>query len=689
MQIDAATDARVESANDIAIGSIPRRVVSVLGVTITDVTKQNAFRLLEGLVRDGDGRCHSAFIVNAHTLNVATEQSDYRDILNSADFVFNDGTGVRWAARQRGIELRDNLVGTDLIPEFFHATAGRHYRYFLLGAEPDTIEKAAAVARDRIVGWTQAGYHHGFIQNGQNDDVIGRINASRADVLLVGMGNPIQERWIHGQQRRLRVPLAIGVGGLFDHWIDKPRRAPLWVRRMGCEWVHKLLLQPHKWRRYLLGNPKFLIRIARAKQQDLADMQACNGAALRHCRSESNIVFRETAPMIQHATTLELEPAVMHGSDTHLGGISVVMPAFEGGGAQRDMVLLCNAIAAKGVPITIIILRNEGSLRSLVDPAIPIVEIPGHRIRYAIPGLRRAFRQLKPRFVVGSESNLNLCCLLAARSLPRAVRPRIVLREVGSPSAAQKHDPHWQNRVAYGVLRRMYRTADQVITLTNGARRDLIENFSVPAHKVSAMCSNAVITAEVADRIARWDGEQGREQDLIVSVGRLSPEKNHRLLLQALALLGRNRPWRLALVGDGKERPALEEFVRANGISQQSHFCWLRRRPIRLADAGQSCGLLVHLRRALQRDHRSARLRHAGSLDGLPVRPAGNITKWTVWHPRAARRCCRNGRGDRGGARQSRRPRIFEVSCSQLHRRAHGGQFPRDHCGYLNRSPTT
>ena len=276
-----ASVAKQQGLSDIhvALRSIPQRLVSVLGVKICDVTKTDAMRLMNGLVRAGAGRCHSVYIVNTHTLNVATEQPDYRDVLNSADYVFNDGTGVRWAARQRGVELRANLVGTDLIPEFFHATAHSGYRYFLLGADPDTIEKAAAVARGRFVGWTQAGYLHGYVENDQIDALVKRINASRSDMLLVGMGNPIQERWIHRYQSRLRVPLVIGIGGMFDHWIDKPRRAPLWVRKMGCEWMHKLLLQPHKWRRYILGNPEFLFRMTVSKRRDLAAMQLDEGDA--------------------------------------------------------------------------------------------------------------------------------------------------------------------------------------------------------------------------------------------------------------------------------------------------------------------------------------------------------------------------------------------------------------------------
>ncbi len=248
------------------------------------------------------------------------------------------------------------------------------------------------------------------------------------------------------------------------------------------------------------------------------------------------------------------------------------MRAFEGGGAQRDMILLCNALAAKGVPLVVLVLRNEGPLRHLLDPAIRSIEIPGGRIRYAIPGLRRLILDIAPRLVISSESNLNLCCLAAVRSLPRATRPKLVLREVGSPSIAQSHDPHLQNRIAYRVLRHLYRYADKVVTLTRGARQDLAKNFSVPDRTLSWMPSNAVIPPAAAARIERWDGEAGRERDLIVCVGRLSAEKDHRTLLRAMALLPKNRPWRLAVVGDGRERAALEQFVRDHGLSERTTF---------------------------------------------------------------------------------------------------------------------
>ena len=243
--------------------------VRVLGVSINNLTQTEAIALIESWMLKQDS-ARSVYIVNAHTLNLASENPSYRAALNACDRVFADGTGVRWAARLRGVRLKENLVGTDLVPRMFSDTAGRGYRYYLLGASPGSIERAAKKCETDFSGWTLAGYHHGYAIDAGSDEVIEKINAARPHLLLVGMGNPLQELWIHRHQKQLRVPVCIGVGGLFNHWAGDLQRAPEWVRRQGIEWLQLLLQQPNKWRRYLLGNPKFLMRIIRELPNDLA-----------------------------------------------------------------------------------------------------------------------------------------------------------------------------------------------------------------------------------------------------------------------------------------------------------------------------------------------------------------------------------------------------------------------------------
>ncbi len=240
--------------------------LDVLGVTIRDLTMEDALSLVTDLLTRDDRCTRTLFYVNAHTLNLATEDPSYRDVLNGADVVFGDGTGVRWAARLRGVHLRANLNGTDLTPALFERTAGRGFRYYLLGARPEAIDQAAATARELFPGWIQAGLPSRLRDAGGDARAHRRDRRLGPHLLMVAMGNPLQERWIAEHRDALCVPLCTGVGGLFDYWAGNLDRAPGWVRRAGIEWLHILWRQPHKARRYLLGNPRFLLRVVRGRR---------------------------------------------------------------------------------------------------------------------------------------------------------------------------------------------------------------------------------------------------------------------------------------------------------------------------------------------------------------------------------------------------------------------------------------
>jgi N-acetylglucosaminyldiphosphoundecaprenol N-acetyl-beta-D-mannosaminyltransferase len=241
--------------------------VVVCGVRITNVSKEEAVVRMRQLVEAVPPRPHAVYIVNAHTVNLACDSAEYRALLNRGDYVFGDGTGIRWAARLQGVRMRDNLVGTDLIPLFFSRTRDAGHRYYLLGGKEETVAAAAAHVAQRY-GVEVAGHHHGHFTPAENGSVVAAINAASPDVLLVAMGNPVQERWIHDNLPALRARLCVGIGGLVDHWGGTLTRAPAWVRRHGFEWAQIMLQQPHKWRRYVLGNPKFLWRVARQRRTD-------------------------------------------------------------------------------------------------------------------------------------------------------------------------------------------------------------------------------------------------------------------------------------------------------------------------------------------------------------------------------------------------------------------------------------
>jgi N-acetylglucosaminyldiphosphoundecaprenol N-acetyl-beta-D-mannosaminyltransferase len=235
----------------------------LLGVRFDRLRRQRALDLLESML--GQGRGQKVFIVNAHTLNLSWRDPAYRSVLNDADLLLNDGSGVQLASWMEGRPFPDNLVGTDLIPEFCRRAERRGAGVFLLGGLPGTAERAAEGLRRMVPGLKVCGTHHGYFDENEEPEILARIAASKASILLVAFGNPLQERWIHRRSGNLSCDVCIGIGGLVDHLGGRLRRAPRWVRKLRMEWVHILLNQPHKWRRYLLGNPLFLIRVSKSR----------------------------------------------------------------------------------------------------------------------------------------------------------------------------------------------------------------------------------------------------------------------------------------------------------------------------------------------------------------------------------------------------------------------------------------
>ena len=275
-----------------------------------------------------------------------------------------------------------------------------------------------------------------------------------------------------------------------------------------------------------------------------------------------------------------------HASARIAERIAVLVRAMDGGGAQRDAILLANALAARGWPVTVVSLNARGPLRDLVAPAVDIEELSASSLKLALPAFRRAFARLGPATaVLSSEAAQNVVAYFAAASLPRAARPRLLLREVTSPSAARALDPYLQNRLAYRLVGMAYSRCDRAITLTEGAKNDLTANFGVPVANIEVMRANAVIDPATESRLAATQVEAGRLAGLIVSIGRLSVEKDQLTLVEAMARLPGGLNARLVLVGDGPLRARIEQAIKRLGLGaritlagfDRDPFSWLLR----------------------------------------------------------------------------------------------------------------
>ena len=185
--------------------------------------------------------------------------------LNSEDIILvNDGIGLDIASKLvHGKRYQDNLNGTDFLPYLFKNLPIPH-KIFLFGGKPGIAERAAAVierdSAQKIVGCLN-GYSN--LSATQQCDL---INKSGADIVLVAMGNPLQEAWIHANMGTLNAQLFVGVGALFDFLAGGVRRAPSWVQRIRCEWLFRLCQEPTRlMRRYTVDIVHFLFLCLRKK----------------------------------------------------------------------------------------------------------------------------------------------------------------------------------------------------------------------------------------------------------------------------------------------------------------------------------------------------------------------------------------------------------------------------------------
>lgn len=235
----------------------------ICGAEIAPLTRPAAISLLRRFIRMG-GHAKVAF-ANAHFVNLAARDAEFRSAMNHF-VVLPDGVGVDMAARfLYGACFPANLNGTDFIPYFLRQHGGS-LRVALVGARPGVAEKAAATLATLAPQHRYLALADGFMTPEQEAQVLATLAENPVDVLLVAMGNPLQEKWIarHISARHARV--AFGVGALFDFLAGEVVRAPKWVRQARLEWVWRLGQEPTRlWRRYLLGNPAFLLRVLRQK----------------------------------------------------------------------------------------------------------------------------------------------------------------------------------------------------------------------------------------------------------------------------------------------------------------------------------------------------------------------------------------------------------------------------------------
>ncbi len=204
--------------------------------------------------------------INADCLNKTVVDPNYKKTLQQSDYILPDGSGINMACNIINNPLRENLNGTDLFPSICSLAQQHSYSIYLLGAKKGVAEKVKEELLLKYSSLNIVGYHDGYTPYKDMQTLIEDINNSKANILLVALGAPMQEIFIQKYKNKINVNLLLGVGGLFDFYSNRIKRAPLFLRELGFEWVYRMMQEPRRmWRRYILGNPLFLYRVYQYK----------------------------------------------------------------------------------------------------------------------------------------------------------------------------------------------------------------------------------------------------------------------------------------------------------------------------------------------------------------------------------------------------------------------------------------
>ena len=206
----------------------------------------------------------SAYVVtpNPEIVWMCRDNAALKESVEAADLVVPDGIGVIYGAKILGTPLKSRVPGIDLGTRLFERLPETGKTLYLLGAKPGIAEKAAENIAAQFPGIKICGTADGYFKD--DAPVIEKINEAAPDLLLVCLGAPKQEIWMHSNAQKLNVGLMMGLGGVLDVFAGTVQRAPESWQKLGLEWLYRLLKQPSRIKR-MIKLPMFLFAAVGAR----------------------------------------------------------------------------------------------------------------------------------------------------------------------------------------------------------------------------------------------------------------------------------------------------------------------------------------------------------------------------------------------------------------------------------------
>lgn len=239
--------------------------IKLLQVDIHNLSMKETLALVEQAIAENKQIHHT--VVNAGKIVSLQKDTQLRKSVNEADIINADGQAVVWAARFLGIPLKERVAGIDLMGNLVELAHKNKHKIYLLGAKEEIVSKLVSIYSEKYSPTIVSGYRNGYFGADDEEKIVSDIVQSGAQMLFVAMTSPKKENFLYQYRNELKnINFIMGVGGSFDVFAGKTKRAPLWMQKIGMEWFYRFLQEPKRmWKRYLVGNTKFLFLVLKEK----------------------------------------------------------------------------------------------------------------------------------------------------------------------------------------------------------------------------------------------------------------------------------------------------------------------------------------------------------------------------------------------------------------------------------------
>lgn len=238
---------------------ILKPIINVIGSPVTALPFAAQIKVILEWASNRESK--SVCVANVHMLMEAHWNPKFSAVLKKADLVTPDGMPLVWMMKLMGASQQNRIAGMDILVSLCQLAPQRDIGVFFVGSETKILEKMRAKLEQefpelKIVGMEPLPFHP--LLPPEDDTVIQKIQESRAGIVLVSLGCPKQEYWMHQNKEKISAVM-IGLGAVFPMLAGIHKRAPLWMQNLGLEWFYRLIQEPGRlWIRYLRTNPTFI-----------------------------------------------------------------------------------------------------------------------------------------------------------------------------------------------------------------------------------------------------------------------------------------------------------------------------------------------------------------------------------------------------------------------------------------------